>query len=69
MLLEKTPRPSNGIFKSSVDITSDDGDAVVVLVDADNLEAINHTGAGALGSRAQDRLEARLGDEQTAARA
>ncbi len=45
------------------------GGLVRVLLDRDDLIAFQHPCAVGLGAFAQDRLEARLGDEQPPARA
>ena len=62
-------RPREAAVGAAVDVARGDGHAVGVLLDADDLVPVEHARAGLGGARAQDRLQARLADEQAAARA
>ncbi len=56
------------LLASAVDVLGDDSDALAVMLYSNHFEAVGHPRAGFLGAAAQDRLEARLGDEQPPAR-
>ena len=60
--------PTQPAFLSALDVPHRCGHPIGVLLDANDLGALDHRRACLFGSRAQNRLEARLGDEQPSRR-